>query len=253
VYDTSDTCVVTIVDPGIKVVKTATFYPSCPGACLWGRDPLTVEIGDTVMYCYMVTNMADVTLTDVTVTDDLYGEVTLGKTTLAPGESTWGTLTHVVTESDVPTVTNIATAAGTDPRGRTVTATDDCTINVEIAPDITVDKTASLDGTCLGSDSLLVKIGDTVTYCYVVTNTGDVTLTGVTVTDDLYGEVTLGKITLEPGESTWGTLTHVVTESDFGDPCFPLSLVNTATVTGTDPLGETVTDTDVAKVSLRSW
>ena len=69
-------------------------------------------------------------------------------------------------------------------------------------------KTASLTGTCPGSDPLAVSIGDTVTYCYNVTNTGDVTLTGIMVNDNIYGSVTLGTTTLAPGASTGGTLTH---------------------------------------------
>jgi hypothetical protein len=87
--------------PAISVSKTASTNGVCPGT-----DPLAVSIGDTVTYCFNVSNTGDVSLTSVTVNDDIYGLVTLGTTTLAPGESTGGTLTHVVTESDVLSVTN---------------------------------------------------------------------------------------------------------------------------------------------------
>ena len=60
--------------------------------------------------------------------------MTLGTTTLAPGETTEGTLTHIVTESDVPSVTNIATVNATDIDNNRVSDTDDCTINVEPSP-----------------------------------------------------------------------------------------------------------------------
>ena len=236
----TDPCTINVaLVPGIEVNKTASLTGSCPGS-----DPLAVNIGDTVTYCFNVTNTGDDALTSVTVNDDIYGPVTLGTTTLAPGETTEGTITHIVTESDVPSVTNIATATGTDPLAGTVTDTDPCTINVALWPDIAVVKTASLTGTCPGSDPLAVSIGDTVTYCFNVTNTGDVTLTSVTINDDIYGPVTLGTTTLAPGETTEGTITHIVTESDVQ------SVTNIATATGTDPLGGTVTDTDDCTINV---
>ncbi|NQE53190.1 hypothetical protein C5S29_06320, partial [ANME-1 cluster archaeon GoMg3.2] len=171
-------------DAELSIVKTASLTGSCPGS-----DPLAVNISDTVTYCFNVTNTGDVNLTGVTVNDNVYGSVTLLNTSLAPGESTGGTITHVVVESDAPSVTNTATANGTDTCGVTVNDTDPCTINVAISPDIEVIKTASLTGACPGSDPLAVSINDTVTYCFNVTNTGDVNLTGVTVNDNVYGSV----------------------------------------------------------------
>jgi hypothetical protein len=78
---------------------------------------------------------------------------------------------------------------------------------------IEVNKTASISGSCPGSDPLNASIGDTVTYCFNVTNTGVVPLTNVALDDDHYGPISLGKDTLAPGESTNGTATHNVSES----------------------------------------
>lgn len=77
-------------------------------------------------------------------------------------------------------------------------------------PGISVNKTASITGSCPGTDPLSVSIGDNVTYCFNVTNTGSETLINITVTDDKYGPVTLGTNTLESGNSTGGTITHLV-------------------------------------------
>jgi len=87
-----------------------------------------VSIGDTVVYCYTVTNIGDVALYNVTLVDDKLGPIDLDTTTLAPGKSTNGTLEYVVVAGDDPKRINTATATGTPEVGGNVTATDDCTI-----------------------------------------------------------------------------------------------------------------------------
>jgi uncharacterized repeat protein (TIGR01451 family) len=89
------------------------------------------------------------------------------------------------------------------------------------------------------------KAGETVTYTYEVVNTGLVDLTGLTVTDDKLGAVTLDSTTLVSGTSTSGKLTYTVVEGDLPGP-----LTNTATVTGTSSVSGTVVATDTASVSL---
>jgi len=97
-----------------------------------------VSIGDTVVYCYNVTNIGDVALYNVTLVDDMGTPdttddvpVPLGTTTLQPGESTNGTLDYVV-EAGYARRINIATATGTPPEGANVTDTDDCTIQLAL-------------------------------------------------------------------------------------------------------------------------
>ncbi|MEA2016223.1 MAG: prealbumin-like fold domain-containing protein, partial [Actinomycetota bacterium] len=72
-------------------------------------------------------------------------------------------------------------------------------------------------------------------------------LTGVTLTDDREGSITLSSATLAPGESATGTASHTVAEGDIveNDP-----YVNIAEATGTPPEGEDVTDEDTASVRL---
>ncbi|MFO7772900.1 MAG: hypothetical protein R6V59_03005 [Dehalococcoidia bacterium] len=87
------------------------------------------------------------------------------------------------------------------------------------------------------------EAGDVITYAYTVTNTGEVSLTGIDVTDDLLGKVTLDDSELAPGESTSGTATYTVTQDDIDSGA---DIVNTATVT-TD---QGVTDSDSATVTV---
>jgi uncharacterized repeat protein (TIGR01451 family) len=84
-------------------------------------------------------------------------------------------------------VENTATATGTPPTGDPVTGDDTITTDLPASPAISVVKTGALDDAAVA--------GDTVTYGFTVTNTGNVTLTGVGLTDPLTG----GSVTLTVG------------------------------------------------------
>ncbi|HEB64836.1 MAG TPA: hypothetical protein ENJ02_04760, partial [Chloroflexi bacterium] len=88
-------------------------------------------------------------------------------------------------------------------------------------------------------------VGETITYTYRLTNTGDVTLSSLTAADDKLGSVSLGAASLAPGASTSAILTYTVSEGDLPGP-----LVNTVTVTGTPPAGAPVSATDSASVNV---
>ncbi|MDF2159446.1 hypothetical protein, partial [Algoriphagus sp. CAU 1675] len=185
-----------------------------------------------------VTNTGDVTLTDVTVTDPLPGlsAITPAPVTLEPGDSQIFTATYTITlaDMDAGSVNNTATATGTDPNEDDVTDTDSETITANQDPSIDIVKTAS--------QSAYDEAGDVITYSFEVTNTGDVTLTDVTVTDPLPGlsAITPAPVTLEPGDSQIFTATYTITLADMDAG----SVNNTATATGTDPNEDDVTDTD---------
>ena len=51
------------------------------------------SVGETITYTYAVTNAGNTPLTNIMLTDDPLGAVTLITTTLAPTESTTGTAT----------------------------------------------------------------------------------------------------------------------------------------------------------------
>jgi uncharacterized repeat protein (TIGR01451 family) len=203
-------------------------------------------VGDTILYWYNVTNIGNVNLTNLVVTDSRLGDITMVPTSLKPGDVAHGTKTYIVKHSDISgPIVNNATANATDPCSQYIeNVSNDVTVTV-LQLGINVTKTASLNGMCPGSDPLIVHIGDIVTYCYNVTNTGNVTLTNVSITDDIYGPITLGTTILVAGASTTGKFTHVVTVSD--SP----SVTNTATASGTGPSGNTITDTDPCTIIIK--
>lgn len=84
-----------------------------------------------------------------------------------------------------------------------------------------------------------------VTYTYTVTNTGQVPLVDVEVYDEtLEQAVVLPVTTLDPGESTFGTLELTVTADDVG------VLDNVAIATASTEDGRDVDDTDDATVTV---
>lgn len=81
--------------------------------------------------------------------------------------------------------------------------------------------------------------GDTVTYNFQVTNTGDTDLDNVGIADDIASGETCNKTTLSVGESTWCTASYTIPSPQVAD------VVNHVVASGTDSSSETtVTATD---------
>jgi uncharacterized repeat protein (TIGR01451 family) len=202
------------------------------------------QVGDVATYLYTITNTGNATLTDITVNDDKLGAITPGSTTLASGEVTTGHKTMPVTRAllDGGYQTNITIASGTPPSGPAVTSTDTLTMQFLKSPSIAIAKTSSWT---TGDGS---QVGDVVTYLYSVTNTGNVTLTGVSVTDDKLGSITLGSATLSPGYFTTGHKTMAVTQALLDS----MTQTNSATASGSPPNGTAVSSTDSQTVHFNS-
>ncbi|HOO52743.1 MAG TPA: hypothetical protein PLX30_00740 [Methanothrix sp.] len=80
-----------------------------------------------------------------------------------------------------------------------------------------------------------VTVGKQITYTYTVTNIGDATVNGLVLTDSRLGLITLNRTSLATGQPATGSKSYTVKESDYPGP-----LVNTATATGTDAYGRSV-------------
>ena len=97
---------------------------------------------------------------------------------------------------------------GTPPTGPVVTAQSSLTIPGVQSPTIAIVKT--------GNPTTFSAPGVAITYSYAVTNTGNVTLHAVGVTDPLPGlsAVNCPVTTLAPGASTICTATYTTTQAD---------------------------------------
>ncbi|MFH2079277.1 MAG: Ig-like domain-containing protein [Pseudomonadota bacterium] len=194
--------------------------------------------GDTLSYTVTLTNVGDVPLTNVVVSDP---QLTPGSTTCASvaiGGTCVLTGTHVVTalEAQAGQVVNTANATSTEVPGPTNSNT--VTTPVVQVPALTLDKSVATLVTDADASGDITE-GDTLGYTVTLTNTGDVPLTNVVVNDPQ----------LTPGSTTCASVavggtcvlsgTHVVTaaEAQAGE------VVNTANATSTEVPGPTSSNT----------
>jgi uncharacterized repeat protein (TIGR01451 family) len=227
--------------PAIQIVKT---YVDVNGG--------TVLLGDALTYTFTVTNTGNVTLTNVTVSDPLPGLGVISPApvaSLAPGASAVFTAAYTVTQADMDqadgTIDNTATATGTPPGGGTVSDDDTLAVPVAQGPAIQIVKTYE------DVNGGTVLLGDALTYTFTVTNTGNVTLTNVTVSDPLPGLGVISPVpvaSLAPGASAVFTAAYTVTQADMDQADGTID--NTATATGTPPGGGTVSDDDTLAVPV---
>lgn len=161
--------------------------------------------GDAVVWTYVVTNTGNIALSDVAVSDDQGVEVSCPRTTLEPGEQMLctGSGTAVASEECYE---NVGTVVATPPQGDNVTDSDPshyCAEEVVGEASIHIEKYTNGADADVAPGPALTE-GDAVQWVYVVTNTGDVTLTGVTVTDDQGVSVTCSggqPFVLEPAQT----------------------------------------------------
>ena len=265
--------VVRTAKPGISITKTALRDPVLdPGA-----DPVDgpdVPSPRQAEYSYEVTNTGTVPLSldPSPPVDDKCGPLvppatgrgdTNSDDLLQPGEVWHYTCattldrqgdanTPPVTGNESGLVTNTVTVRGVPffdgglVPDKAVTDTDTAQVLV-IEPGIAITKTASPEA---------VRVGRDVTYTFKVTNTGDVGLTEVVPVDDKCAPLVRtggddGNDVLD-GANTGApeTWTYTCTRP-VGLPTPPAtSDVNTVSVSGLDPLGNTYTDSDSAEVTV---
>ena len=208
-------------------------------------DRESAILGEVIHYTYTLTNTGETTLSDVTATDDKLGDITLSKTTLSPGESTTGTASAVVQESNFPgPLTNTVTVQGMSEEETVVTASDEETVQLSSARssiEVVLEAQDSRGFPISPLDTF--SVGETITYVYTVTNTGETPLTDLSLVDNWLGEIPLSRTTLAPWERVTGSFSVTITEADLPGP-----FVNTVVVTAIDPSGKTVTDSDTLVV-----
>lgn len=208
-----------------------------------GEDGLTILVGTTITWTYVVTNVGNVALANVTVTDSdpgvtpVYASGDTNNNGLLDLDEVWVfTATGIATRDDYR---NTATASGTFGT-QTVTDTDGSSY-FGADPKLTIVKTTG--NADKNDDGLTILAGREITWFYQVSNTGNVALADVTVTDSVAGvnPVYVSGDEDEDGlldvDEVWiFTATGTATSG-------PYSNTGTASGSFTDDLGNTATPT----------
>lgn len=233
-----------IGDPQVQIVKkiNGDDANTAPG--------VVTKSGDTMNITYDVTNKGNIPLSSVVVTDDKVDSAAIScpKDTLLVGETMQCTATLKAPAPGIQhTNMGTVTAVGDLPNGKhtgTVTAIDPANAMTPIDATITIVKTINGDD-ANEAPGVMVDAGSDMAIVFDVTNNGNSRLTDVKVTDDVMGDITCPKTELAAGES-------MKCEATLKAPSEGGKLhTNTATVTGVDPSGKTVTDLDKANATTK--
>jgi uncharacterized repeat protein (TIGR01451 family) len=214
----TDTATVTVLRPGIALNKTA--------------EATVVHVGDTVSYSYNVTNGGNAPLSEVTVTDEGL-EVAYdvgdadGDGWLDVGEAWVFRSSRNVTGGDESPLVNTASVNASDGLGLVVRTHATCNVTI-LRPSIGLNKTA---------EPTVVRVGDTVSYSYNVTNQGNAALANVDLVDDRVDDVAYrsgddngnGQLDVDEAWIFCGNYTVALEDES--------PLVNTASVNASDGLG----------------
>ncbi len=252
--------------PQVSLQKTVT---TPTGDCATATDSLAVNSGDQVKYCYAITNPSNVLnppgtpLYQLRIKDDAGTPGNTGDdwwidtstisglqnldgvgsiaNDLAPGVTAHASVVRTVTYVDSSTkVINTATAYGDDSviDPYTLSASDTAQVVLFVpAPAVDIDKTTSNTVDPLPSDNPIIYVGETVHWQYEVTNTGNVPLNTITVTDNRGVSVSCPSTTLAVGEKMTCTASGTAIAGTYSNIGTAVAHYNSETVTASDPSG----------------
>ncbi|HRD05950.1 MAG TPA: SdrD B-like domain-containing protein, partial [Saprospiraceae bacterium] len=219
--------------PAIQLLKTGTYVDLAP---------VGYNAGDEIHYTFEVQNTGNVTLYNVYITDYLVNVLGGPIPIMNPGDVDNTTISAIYTiqQSDINngSFSNQAFAYGTPPSGPEVSDddTDDQTF-IQTPSIQLVKKGLFVDLAPAG-----YNVGDQIEYKFYVTNTGNVTLNNIEITDPLV-VVNGGTLSsLSPGETDSITYSAVYTITQLA--LDTAAVTNTASVVGYAPDNSPVEDSD---------
>jgi uncharacterized repeat protein (TIGR01451 family) len=169
-------------------------------------------VGDIIHYTIVATNTGNTTLAAVTVTDPNASGLSCtpaNGSSLAPGATMNCSASHTITQADLDAGTYYNQACVDDGAGGATQACDDVTTPGTQNPALSIDKSATETG--------FSAVGDVIHYTIVATNTGNVTLAAVTVTDSQVSNLSCTPANgspLAPLATMSCTASHTITQAD---------------------------------------
>jgi uncharacterized repeat protein (TIGR01451 family) len=220
----------------LKITKTAVPITS-----------MISDVGDQLKFSFLVENTGDTTINTIAVTDNFLTAAGISVSsveTLAPGANSIVEAVYTLKTSDflATKVDNTAYAAGTDNYSRAVRSNDSSTSTPLIQrPELSIVKTAGVPS---GNG-----VGSTITYTFLVTNTGNLDLTNVAVKDPF---LTAANVTIPTigALAVNGSQTVSATYSLKGTDFLNGQVDNSATAEGRDPNNNPVASTPSTVTTL---
>lgn len=218
------------VEGTLTYTAASPSQPSAPSWTLASTPSPTAfsAAGQVVTYGHALTNTGAVAIDAISVTGTNMGPIACLANSLAAGASTTCTSSYTTTAADVGNpIAFSATATGTAAVGTLPAATHSGTVAFTASPILTLWSGSS--PTTFG------RVGEAIAYGYTVTNTGNVSISAVSVVGVSTGTISCAASTLAAGTATSCTSVYTTTAADMGrDISFR------ATATGT-PAGGTLT------------
>jgi uncharacterized repeat protein (TIGR01451 family) len=196
-----------VATPGLSIVKSST--------------PTTVStLGQVVTYNFTITNTGNVTITDVSVDDTQTSpagdQLVSGPTcsnaakSLAPSSTVVCTATARVSQVDLDAGGMFDTATADGSYGKTPVASSPSTYEVRVLQNSTLFILAT------AGIGFYTKPGEEIPYSFMVINTGNVTLSHISVLADLKGlsKVSCPQTVLVPGATTTCAAHYVTTSAN---------------------------------------
>jgi uncharacterized repeat protein (TIGR01451 family)/gliding motility-associated-like protein len=194
--------------------------------------------GDKIVYTFTVTNTGNVDYTNITLVDPKVTVVGGTIEVLAPGatDSTTFSAEYTLKQEDIDfgSFTNIAFVKG-DFDGNEIEVSDDDVQVFEKIESISVSKSTETE--------TFTEVGQVIDYTITVTNTGNTTLTNISVVDPLTG-MDENIASLSPGQTVSFQTTYTVKEEDL----ISGTILNTVLVSATGSDGDDVDSTDSVTV-----
>lgn len=239
---------VTITDRGAEENNTAVaeIAPAAPSLALEktaDAEQIT-EIGQKVTYSFEVTNTGNIAIDDIVITEGEFsgkGKLSAPECpsgALEPGASVTCTSVYTAVAADITgeDLTNTATASGETPMGNPV-ASEESAAALKSVPEPKLELVKSAD------IEQVSHTGQTVTYSFEVTNTGNVPVEDIVIAEGEFsgkGELSEPECPanddLNPGESLTCTAEYVAVAGDLTGQ----ALTNTASAEGSTLYGDSV-------------
>nr|MBP8305170.1 hypothetical protein [Phycisphaerae bacterium] len=236
---------------GVPAAIDIEKYVSVDGGITWddadSAPGPSATVGDDVMFKVRVCNTGEVPLTGILVSDTDFTFAGVA-TSLGAGECDESDVYVVPGGAALGEQYDLASVTGTPPVGPAVTDEDPAYYTgTPPPPAIDIEKYVSVDGAITWDDAdsapgPSAMVGHDVMFKVVVCNTGGYTLTGIMVTDSDFTFTGVAG-SLDPGECDESDVYVVPGGAVLGEQ------YDLASVTGTPPEGDAVTDEDPAYYS----